>query len=99
MTKIPKLCNSKSCTQCGACIEVCKQHAINFSLPDVCGDKQPVIDTTACVGCGLCVRICPQLKMHKELKELIYSKEYYAGWSKNFRLKGSSGGIFGELAS
>lgn len=96
MVKTPNLCDSQSCTQCGACIESCKQHAIDFSLPDKCGDKHPVIDSTVCVGCGFCVKTCPQLQERKTANH--YTSEYYAGWSKNFRLNGSSGGIFAELA-
>lgn len=100
MENIPKLCELNSCTQCGACIEVCKQHAIKFSLPNDCGDKNPYIDSSICIGCGLCVKSCPQLNVGKSHKsQKLFNVEYYAGWSKNFRLKGSSGGAFGELAS
>lgn len=93
-----KLCSVDECTQCGACIAICKHHAISFSLPNQCGDRFPEIDKNQCISCGLCVKVCPQLSNQTASKN-DFAIKYYAGWSKNYRLKGSSGGIFCEIAS
>ncbi len=41
------------CSECGACVEVCKESAISVD-----GDG-PVISEERCVSCGACVRACP----------------------------------------
>lgn len=41
------------CTECEACIEVCREDAI------VLKDGRPVIDFEKCVDCGKCIEVCP----------------------------------------
>jgi dissimilatory sulfite reductase (desulfoviridin) alpha/beta subunit len=41
------------CSRCGACLDACKEGAVNL---DAGG---PAIDRSACLRCGDCVRTCP----------------------------------------
>ena len=41
------------CTQCGACVEACKENAIAVK------DDVPLVDDTKCLYCGQCIRVCP----------------------------------------
>ncbi|WP_278901360.1 Coenzyme F420 hydrogenase/dehydrogenase, beta subunit C-terminal domain [Leyella stercorea] len=93
-----ELCSASNCTQCGACIELCPRKAISFSLPDKNGDKYPFIDELRCIQCGICQKGCPQLSRYMIGQEKNFLPKYFAGWSKKHRLKGSSGGVFCELA-
>lgn len=92
-----KLCDDSLCTHCGACINICSRNAISFSKPNDLGDIHPSIDSNKCINCGLCFNVCPQLSRDLHFRS-ISKPLYYAGWSKRFRKKGSSGGVFGELA-
>lgn len=91
-----KLCSEIECTHCGACIASCSNNAVYFSKPDENGDSRPLIDENRCVKCGICQKVCPQFNPVSKRED--FTVKYLAGWSKRFRLKGSSGGIFGEIA-
>lgn len=41
------------CTQCGACVESCKENAVSIE------DDVPVVDNSKCLYCGQCARVCP----------------------------------------
>lgn len=41
------------CSQCGACVEVCREEAIKM------GRHAVVIDRNRCLNCGQCIHICP----------------------------------------
>ena len=40
------------CTQCGACVESCKENAVSIE------DDVPVVDNSKCLYCGQCARVC-----------------------------------------
>jgi anaerobic sulfite reductase subunit C len=43
------------CSQCGACLDVCKEEAIQLDE----GLEKPVIDFDQCLSCGQCISVCP----------------------------------------
>lgn len=45
------------CSNCGACVQVCRYDAI---LPDQAGRDAMWVDPIACDGCAACVYACPQ---------------------------------------
>ncbi len=47
--------SSEACSECGACVEVCKEDAlvIEGSPPG------PSVNPAACLGCGACIEACP----------------------------------------
>ena len=86
------VCDSKICTGCKACVNVCGRDAIRIEDKFDC--LEPVIDPAKCVECGLCVDVCPN-NSPRELKESIYCKQ---GWAKDeIRCNSSSGGVAAEL--
>lgn len=95
---VSSLLNKTDCPQCGACVAACPKRAISFSKPDDCGDTHLEILPDACISCGLCEKVCPQMSCGSDVV-LSTSREFYAGWSRSFRLRGSSGGVFGAMAS
>jgi anaerobic sulfite reductase subunit C len=50
----PRITNDP-CSQCRACVEVCKEEAIHLSQDE----EKPVIDLTRCLSCGQCIAVCP----------------------------------------
>lgn len=46
---------SAQCTDCGACVEACKEEALRL-MENSAG---PSIDEDRCLGCGQCIRVCP----------------------------------------
>jgi anaerobic sulfite reductase subunit C len=51
-----------ACTQCGACVEICREEAIR--LPE--GADRPTLDDGKCVACGQCVAVCPSSALQKD---------------------------------
>jgi dissimilatory sulfite reductase (desulfoviridin) alpha/beta subunit len=49
--------SEEACTQCGSCVEVCREGAI--LLPDSGSADGPVIDFDKCLSCGQCLAVCP----------------------------------------
>jgi anaerobic sulfite reductase subunit C len=43
------------CTGCGACVEICKENAIQLSGVD----DDPTINEERCLACGQCISVCP----------------------------------------
>jgi dissimilatory sulfite reductase (desulfoviridin) alpha/beta subunit len=48
----PKV-TDKPCSQCGACVEVCREGAISLT------GQVPVVDPAKCLSCGQCMPACP----------------------------------------
>ncbi|MBI4965252.1 MAG: 4Fe-4S binding protein [Desulfomonile tiedjei] len=57
----PRL-GQEACTQCGACVEICREQAVQLSDE---ADK-PVVDPEKCVACGQCVAVCPSSTLEKD---------------------------------
>lgn len=92
-----ELCNSSTCTGCGACSNICPTNAINL-LPDKAeGFYRPVINKELCVKCFKCRNTCPIIS---PLKNSIDAGVVYAAWHKDgqVRAQSSSGGAFSALA-
>lgn len=89
-----ELADSKHCTACRACIQVCPQKCISLNKDEFEG-LYATINTDECIKCGQCKRVC-----HLE-KDFFFDKsnEVYAGWSKNdfIRENSASGGIASEI--
>jgi len=49
--------SAEPCTQCGSCVEVCREGAI--LLPDDDDAVAPRIDPEKCLSCGQCLKVCP----------------------------------------
>ena len=45
------------CCGCGACMNICKIHAIEMK-PDENGFLYPKIDFEKCINCGQCKKVC-----------------------------------------
>jgi anaerobic sulfite reductase subunit C len=52
------------CTQCGSCLEVCKENAVG--LPKKTAG--PVIDYEKCLYCGHCSKVCPSGALREGLR-------------------------------
>lgn len=49
---VPEI-SDQDCSQCGNCVETCKEQAIYLK------DGGPFIDRSRCLSCGQCIRVCP----------------------------------------
>lgn len=87
--------DSKNCTGCGACENICPRNAIKMVYSNR-GFYVPQIDEELCNNCGKCSRVCPQIDF--ELKNLKRPKAFAISASDEERLKSSSGGFFPTLA-
>ena len=45
----------KACTICNACVDICKENAIQIDPVE----EMPVIDHPLCLACGKCIEVCP----------------------------------------
>jgi MinD superfamily P-loop ATPase len=55
---IPEI-DSRSCTNCGKCAEVCQYHAIAAM------GKNVLVFPQLCHGCGSCTALCPEAAIHE----------------------------------
>lgn len=88
--------NKTECCACGACMNICAQHAISMKQ-DEYGFLYPSIDQAKCVRCGLCKKVCS----FQNKEEITTAKNTYVGVSRDEQLlkKSASGGIFAEVAT
>ena len=88
--------NSKQCTGCGVCSDICPKNAIEMK-PDECGFLFPHI-TETCIECNLCEKTC--LSRVKTISDHSDMPDTFAAWSNdpNIRYSSTSGGVFSELA-
>ena len=78
--------NKDSCSECGTCLKVCNQEAIDFS-------NKYRIDRSLCNLCGKCIEVCPNYALEfvgqeysiKELLEIILKDKIF--------YKNSGGGV------
>ncbi|TKJ24963.1 MAG: glycyl radical-activating protein [Promethearchaeota archaeon Loki_b31] len=78
--------NKDSCSECGTCLKVCNQDAIDFS-------NKYRIDRSLCNLCGKCIEVCPNYALEfvgqeysiKELLEIILKDKIF--------YKNSGGGV------
>ena len=54
--------SSEACIQCGACVEACREGAIQIA------GNWPVINGGKCVSCGQCISACPTRTLQEEKK-------------------------------
>jgi anaerobic sulfite reductase subunit C len=59
--KHPKV-TEEACTQCRACLEVCKEEAIHLEE----GDEGPTLDLEKCLCCGQCITACPSRTLQED---------------------------------
>ena len=85
------------CCGCKACGDVCPSGAISFHTDEE-GFFYPSVGD-GCVECGLCVKVCPASTPLRDYK--LHEQSFIGCLDKNKERRdtGSSGGIFGLLAS
>ncbi len=91
--------DSRTCTGCSACSQVCPMNAVAMKENDE-GFLYPFIDEDKCTDCGLCTRTCPVNSAAGSGSDKP-EKKAYACYTKNdeIRAKSSSGGVFSQLAA
>lgn len=96
--KLPTLAELSKCTGCLACVDVCRQGALNKIVNEE-GHYTYKLDNTKCVGCLLCEHVCPALD-DKCYGDNSLNNPVYAAWSTNdlIRNNGSSGGVATEIS-
>lgn len=90
-----KLCDERTCTQCGACYDICPRACITRRFTEE-GFYIPSIGSN-CIRCGLCMKVCPQITPLSQSHPI----KTYAAWATDdaIRRTSSSGGVFSILAS
>lgn len=91
-----KLTDFKFCTGCMSCFSSCPKKAI--TAKSKYGFYYPQINKTKCIKCGICVKSCPIVTgnvVQNEIKKVYSAQAKEISW----RLKCSSGGIFGLISS
>lgn len=86
------------CCGCRACGDICPKQAISFAT-DAEGFFYPKVDEN-CINCGKCLGVCPAI--HSGNEALAPDEIQYVGCLDNDKQRrdtGSSGGVFGLLAS
>lgn len=96
--RLPALANKKKCTGCLACVDVCRQGALNRVINEE-GHYTYKIDTSKCVGCMQCEHVCPASD-GKCYGDNSLNNPVYAAWSTNnlIRNNSSSGGVATEVS-
>ena len=91
--------NERNCCGCAACAEVCPANCI-MMIPGTLGAVYPKVNTDKCLQCEMCDEVCP-MQHAEEMKKVPEHQTVYAAYSKDPQLRkaGSSGGIFGVLAT
>lgn len=89
------LCSSSLCTGCGACMNICPNHAIEMVKNDF-GFLYPSIELCKCKHCGLCEKVCPEIYSVKRSN----IKTVYAGYALDDTIHNTStsGGVATILA-
>ncbi len=84
------------CCGCRACGDICPVGCISFRKDEE-GFLYPDVDETKCIHCGKCIKGCPEFHPnYNEAPEHVLAA--YA-LMEDCRQSGSSGGLFGVLAS
>lgn len=98
MKKIDEVVNSKKCTGCSACLNICPEKAILMKQSKE-GFWIPIVDEKKCTKCNLCNNICPILNENSKTEQKNIPT-VYAGYAKDKKIKknSSSGGVFYLLA-
>ena len=89
---------TKTCSGCGACVNVCKFDAIKITKNDK-GFIKSQIDKYKCRQCGKCKKVCPfYIKKGKQIDKEI--NKLYSAYSKSKEvlMESSSGGFAYELS-
>lgn len=86
----------EDCCGCKACGDVCPVNCISF-IEDVEGFEYPHVELTSCISCGKCIRNCPEI--NTRFNELFTTAYASYALDNNERHAGSSGGVFGLLAT
>lgn len=91
-----KICDTKQCTGCFACVDICPQHCISVEVNEE-GFEYPSIDYEKCVNCGLCRKKCP---VANKIKDNNIKPVTMAAIHKDtdVRMQSSSGGVFSAIA-
>lgn len=93
------LCPQVDCTGCMACLQKCKNEAIQMQV--INGFWYPFIDSSKCIECGACESVCPILNKSQANGVKHQTGEIcFAAWNKNEeeRMSSSSGGVFSIFA-
>lgn len=94
---MPQLIDSSNCCGCSACMNICKQAAIQME-PDKEGFSHPVINPALCIECGSCERVCPGLSPatnpNTQLEVFIAQNK-----DEKVRYESTSGGAFSAIAA
>lgn len=96
-SKSVALLSHDECCGCKACGDVCSKNAINFVLDEE-GFYYPRVNDY-CIDCGLCTKVCPAMNAFDGCDSAV--QKFIGCLDKNRvrRDSGSSGGMFGLLAS
>lgn len=90
-----KICSSRHCTGCGACMNACPKNCIQLEY-DNDGFLQPRINAEQCINCQRCEKTCPvrhAVEKHTPVRSIVACSK-----DNEILLSSSSGGIFSELA-
>ena len=88
------ICDEKSCTGCGSCVQVCPKKCISLR-ENAEGFLHPVVDESTCIGCDLCSKAC-----HINTTPQVYKADFHMCWNKSKEVleNSSSGGAFTAIS-
>lgn len=86
------------CTGCGACVNICPNHAIDYVEGDA-GSRIAKINLEKCIDCKLCYKTCPQNNFSKLPLNEIHDSFLCESKCIEVIKKSTSGGAFFEIAS
>lgn len=93
-----QLTSKQDCVGCNNCANICPKQCITMKLDNE-GFIYPFVNTDCCIHCNKCIKVCPviqKIEEHEAKPLQIIGANHK---SDKFRLRSSSGGVFGEIAS